>query len=136
VSSRTARDTQRNRLEIKNKKQILLPQCRKYYQITFISVPHSFIHIKIKCRGYRNGPVVENTGCFSKGPRFDSQHPHDGSEPSETPVPGALMLSSGLCGHQPHMHGIQTHMQAKHSYTILKLSGAYVRERGSLFHPL
>ena len=34
--------------------------------------------------------VVKNIGCSSGGPRFNSQHPHDSSQPSITLVPGDL----------------------------------------------
>ena len=40
--------------------------------------------------------------CSSRWPRFHSQHPHNGSQPSVTPVPGNLTPSSDLFGHQKH----------------------------------
>jgi hypothetical protein len=40
--------------------------------------------------------VVKSTGCFSRGPEFDSQHLHGGSQPSVAPVPGDIMTSSDL----------------------------------------
>ena len=48
--------------------------------------------------------MVKSAGCSCKEPRFNSQHPHGGSQPSITPAPGDLMLSSGLCGHCMHMY--------------------------------
>jgi hypothetical protein len=38
----------------------------------------------------------KSTGSSSRGPAFDSQHPHCSSQPSITPVLGYLVLSSGL----------------------------------------
>ena len=39
-------------------------------------------------RGWRDDSVVKNTGCSSRGPRFNSQYPHGGSQLSVTSVPG------------------------------------------------
>jgi hypothetical protein len=33
-------------------------------------------------RGWRDGSVVKSTDCFSRGPEFNSQQPHGGSQPS------------------------------------------------------
>ncbi|CAO2639813.1 hypothetical protein LEMLEM_LOCUS25074, partial [Lemmus lemmus] len=35
---------------------------------------------------------VKSTDCSSRGPRFNSQHPHGSSQLSEDPVPGNLTL--------------------------------------------
>lgn len=43
--------------------------------------------------------AVQNSSCSSRGPRVNSQHPHGGSQPPLTPVPGAPTSSSGLCRH-------------------------------------
>jgi hypothetical protein len=32
--------------------------------------------------GWRDGSVVKSTECSSRGPEFNSQQPHDGSQPS------------------------------------------------------
>jgi hypothetical protein len=32
--------------------------------------------------GWRDDSVVKSTDCFSKGPEFNSQQPHDGLQPS------------------------------------------------------
>jgi hypothetical protein len=32
--------------------------------------------------GWRDGSVVKNTDCSSRGPEFNSQQPHGGSQPS------------------------------------------------------
>jgi hypothetical protein len=37
---------------------------------------------KSKSRGWGDGAVGKGTGCSSKGPKFNSQHPHGGSQPS------------------------------------------------------
>jgi hypothetical protein len=37
----------------------------------------------------------KSTGCSSRGPGFDSQHLHGGSQPPMTPVPGDLLAISG-----------------------------------------
>jgi len=49
----------------------------------------------------RDGSVVNSTDCFCNG--FSSQHPHDGSQPSTTPVSGDPMPSSDLHEHQTYM---------------------------------
>jgi hypothetical protein len=33
-------------------------------------------------RGWRDGSAVKSTDCSSRGPEFNSQQPHGGSEPS------------------------------------------------------
>jgi hypothetical protein len=42
--------------------------------------------VKTRMLGQRDGSVVKSTGQFSREPRFDSQHPHGGSQSSVTPV--------------------------------------------------
>jgi hypothetical protein len=37
---------------------------------------------KKKKVGWRDGSVVKNTACSSRGPEFKSQQPHGGSQPS------------------------------------------------------
>jgi hypothetical protein len=41
--------------------------------------------------GWRGGSVVESTNCSSRGPEFNSQQPHGGSQP---PVMGSPLLVS------------------------------------------
>jgi hypothetical protein len=36
----------------------------------------------VKFWGWRDGSVVKNTGCSSRGPEFKSQQPHGGSQSS------------------------------------------------------
>jgi hypothetical protein len=41
------------------------------------------VHIKIRLNsGWRDGLVVKSTDCSSRGPEFNSQQPHGGSQPS------------------------------------------------------
>jgi hypothetical protein len=53
-----------------------------------MSFPQNIFHkVDIKTRkkenrGWRDGSAVKNTDCFSRGPEFNSQQPHDGSQPS------------------------------------------------------
>lgn len=42
--------------------------------------------------------AVKSTGYSSRGSRFDSLHPHGGSQPSVIPVLGNVMPFSGLHG--------------------------------------
>jgi hypothetical protein len=41
---------------------------------------------KTNSRGWRSGSEVKSTGYSSKGPGFNSQHPHDSSHLSVTPA--------------------------------------------------
>ena len=66
--------------------------------------------------GWSDGSVVGST-CFSS--RFDSQHPHYGSQPLITQVPGDPMLSSSLCRHSTHAHR-HTCRQNNHTHKIKK----------------
>ena len=63
--------------------------------------------------GLRDGSVVtKSTGCSSRGPEFDSQHPHGASQPSVTLVPGdpvPFPFSPGL----RHLRGAQMYMHKK-----------------------
>ena len=38
--------------------------------------------LKSQCRDWRDGSVGESTDCSSRGPEFNSQQPHGGSQPS------------------------------------------------------
>jgi hypothetical protein len=35
-------------------------------------------------RGWRDGSAVKSTGCSSRGPEFNSQQPHGGSQDSSS----------------------------------------------------
>ena len=52
-------------------------------------------------KGYRDGSAVKSTGCSSKEPWVDSQHPRGGSQLSVFTV---LLASMGLRGHVVHKH--------------------------------
>jgi len=39
------------------------------------------ICLRSKQRGWRDGSVVKSTDCSSRGPEFNSQQPHGGSQP-------------------------------------------------------
>lgn len=45
-----------------------------------------------------------------RGPTFDTQHPHSGSQPLKTSGPGNPMLSSGPQGHQTCMWCTEIHV--------------------------
>jgi hypothetical protein len=47
--------------------------------------------------------VVKSTGDSSRGPRFKSQHLHNGFQLSETPVLGDMTSYSGLYGLYMHV---------------------------------
>jgi hypothetical protein len=64
-------------------------------------------------RSWDDGSVGKCTLCSFRGLGFGSQHPHDSSQPSKTPVPGNLVPSSGFCWHQVYMH-IHTCSPNKH----------------------
>jgi hypothetical protein len=51
--------------------------------------------------------------CSFKGPRFNSKHPHGGSQTSVTAAPKYLLASLDI----RHKSGTQTCMQTKHPYT-------------------
>jgi hypothetical protein len=42
----------------------------------------NYIFKIVKRRGWNDGLAVKSTGCFSRGPEFNSQQPHGGSQPS------------------------------------------------------
>jgi hypothetical protein len=50
---------------------------------------------KKRKRGWRDGSVVKSTDCSSRGPEFNSQQPHGGSQPSVMRS-DALLPSSGV----------------------------------------
>jgi hypothetical protein len=64
-------------------------------------------------RNYAEGAgegAVKSTGCSSKGPRFNAQHPHGSSQASVT----LLSVSSDFCGQQVCMWCIDTCSQSTH----------------------
>ena len=48
---------------------------------------------KIHLRDWSDGSVVKGTDCSSRGPEFNFQQPHGGSQPS---IMGSKMPSSGV----------------------------------------
>jgi hypothetical protein len=40
------------------------------------------IYLSNEKEGWRDGSVVKSTDCSSRGPEFNSQQPHGGSQPS------------------------------------------------------
>jgi hypothetical protein len=64
----------------------------------------------------RRDTGVKSTDCSSKGPGFNSQQPHGGSQPS---VMGSDALFSSPIGTR-HASGVHTYMQAKHANTLKK----------------
>jgi hypothetical protein len=38
--------------------------------------------LRNQMKGWRDGSEIKSTGCSSRGPEFNSQHPHGGSQPS------------------------------------------------------
>ena len=69
-------------------------------------------------RDWTNGSVVKSTGYSVKGPGFNPQHPHVGSQPSVTLVLGDLTLSSPPLNFEVTMHtgGAQIYTHTKHTY--------------------
>jgi hypothetical protein len=55
--------------------------------------------------GWRDDSMAKSSGCSSRGPRFNSQHPHGSSKLSATPIPGNLTPS--------HRHTGKTSMHIK-----------------------
>jgi hypothetical protein len=53
------------------------------------------LHFKLLKEGMVEGAgsEVKNTGCSSRGPSFNCQHPHGSSELSVIPVPGEFAPS-------------------------------------------
>jgi hypothetical protein len=67
----------------------------------------------------RNGLVVKSTGCPSRGPGFNSQHPHGGSQVSVSPVPGDLTPSHRYtCRQNTNTHTIKNKPLKKFCYKI------------------
>jgi hypothetical protein len=40
-------------------------------------------YLKGSLKDWRDGSAVKSTDCYSRGPEFNSQQPHGGSQPSE-----------------------------------------------------
>ena len=65
-----------------------------FFSVSLVSIKliHHFVYFGYLeiCRGWRDDSAVKTTGCFSRQPRFDSQHPHDISHMSIITVLGDL----------------------------------------------
>ena len=61
--------------------------------------------------GWGDGSEVKSTCCSCRGPRFSSQRPHGGPQPSVTPVPGDPSSPLKELTHMIHAH---THTQKMH----------------------
>jgi len=59
-----------------------------------------------KDRDWKDGSVVKSIGCSSRGPVFDSQHPHGSSHLSVTPVLEDWHLHTDI-------HAVKTPMHVK-----------------------
>ena len=57
---------------------------------------HKPVFVKSREWGQRDVSVDKSTGYSCRGLGFSSWHPHGGSQPFVTPVPGDPTLSSGL----------------------------------------
>lgn len=69
--------------------------CRSFWQ----NQTETAITIRIY-QGWRDGSVIKNICCSSRGTEFNSQYPHDGSQPSIISVPRDLTPFSNLHGYQ------------------------------------
>jgi hypothetical protein len=75
----------RNHLACTKKKKIVLLPCLEQCCIPIgkgerrrgMGIPGGR---KALLQGWRDGSVVKNTDCFSRGPEFKSQQPHGGSQ--------------------------------------------------------
>jgi hypothetical protein len=66
---RTRKETKEKRKEKKRKEKKRKEKKRKEKK-------------RIDSRAWRDGSVVKSTDCSSRGPKFNSQQPHGGSQPS------------------------------------------------------
>jgi hypothetical protein len=66
--------------------------------------------------------VVKSTHCCDRGPKFNSQHPHGGSQPSLSSVLGSLMSSSDLRALSTDMVYMHMHQLASVSIAVIKHS--------------
>jgi hypothetical protein len=57
------------------------------------------MNLKIISRGWKCGSTIKSNACCCRIPGFESWHPDPGSQPSVTPAPKDLVLSSGTCGY-------------------------------------
>lgn len=65
--------------------------------------------IKVFIVDWRDGSGAESIGYSSRGPKFRSQYPHVGSEPSLALSLRHPVLSSDRCENQAHMWNTYMH---------------------------
>ena len=70
--------------------------------------------------------MLKSTGCSSRGPEFNSQHSHNGSQPSVILIPGYLMPSSGLHRHCTDVVQIHAGKTPKHLHFLYLTSLHYL----------
>lgn len=74
------------------------------------------LRFKKSRRGTREG-AHRSTSCFSRGPKFESSHLPDDSQPSVTPVPGGAVPSAYLFRYWMYVVHRQTCRQNTHTHT-------------------
>lgn len=81
------------------------------------------ISIKCKCKSLQNNywqnyihiyikrTIIKSIDCSYRGPKLNSQHPHNGSERAVNSVPGDLTSEDirYACGTQTYIHEKHTH---------------------------
>lgn len=70
-------------------------------------------------RGWIDGSSMKSTCCTLGGPKFYFQHQHDGSQ---SHICKAFLCLFVAPVRNRHVHGIQTHIKAKHSYIKDKMN--------------
>jgi hypothetical protein len=61
----------------------------RYIIIPTLNIQNKVKILKAAREGWRDGSVVKSTDCSSRGPEFNSQQPHGGSQP---PGMGSVVL--------------------------------------------
>ena len=51
-----------------------------------------FLILKARLGGWIDGLALKSTDCFSRHPEFNSQQPHDGTQPSEIGSDASLQV--------------------------------------------
>jgi hypothetical protein len=101
--------------------------------LKFIQLNEDIYSLKVnsfrkKLLGWRDGAVVKSPDCFSRGPEFNSQQPHGGSQPS---VMGTDALFWSVWREQQciHTHKINKSVQIKKKTINFFLSMKRLRYR-------
>lgn len=82
--------------------------------------------------GVESGSGSKSTGCFSRGPRFDSQQPHCSSQSSVNPGLSDLGPSFSLRWHQACIQPTRMHASETHVCIMVVLNYASVLALGVL----